>query len=154
MRKILTTFIVGLLWFQLAGGVQAVNIPEGGPVAGKFLVKTSSSARLSTLRLSLADGQRIDRVSQLKVSDDLPGADQWNQWFIFRSDKADMTSDEVVQLLGADNVEYVEQDHYLIFFDSPSDSLFSHQWYLHNTGQSYWGIERIEGKFNDLLRLK
>jgi len=154
MRHILTTFVIGLLWFLPADRVQADGLAEGGPVSGKFLVKATSGARLSTLRLSLADGQHIDRVSQLKVSDDLPGAGQWNQWHIFRTDNADMTTDQVVQLLGADNVEYVEQDHYLVFFDYPSDSLFSHQWYLHNTGQSYWGIERIDGELNDTLRLK
>lgn len=51
-------------------------------------------------------------------------------------------------------VQYVELDHKLELFEATSDSLFSHQWNLNNTGQAYWGIFSVVGDSNDLLVMK
>lgn len=47
-----------------------------------------------------------------------------------------------------------EPDFELQLFSWPEDSLFSQQWYLHNTGQEYYGIVRVDGNGNDTLVLK
>lgn len=51
-------------------------------------------------------------------------------------------------------LKLVEPDYRLELFEMPSDSLFSHQWYFHNTGQEFFAIERIPGAENDVLYLK
>ncbi len=48
-------------------------------------------------------------------------------------------------------VEYAEPDYQMELFTSPNDPLYSKQWYLHNTGQSYWKVLRREGDYNDSL---
>ena len=42
-------------------------------------------------------------------------------------------------------VEYAQLDYKLELFEEPNDSLFPHQWYLNNTGQGYYGIDRNNG---------
>ncbi len=49
------------------------------------------------------------------------------------------------------DIEYVEPDYKVELFNDP---LLSHQWALANTGQEYYGIDRIEGSYNDTLMLK
>jgi len=124
------------------------------PVPGKFIVKLAVEARPTILRQSLSAGEQLRPISQLRLRAELIGTESWNQWYTFYSSRKDITADEVISILGRENILHIEQDCYLEFFEFPSDSLFSHQWYLHNTGQSYLGIERIEGDFNDSLILK
>jgi len=50
-------------------------------------------------------------------------------------------------------VRYAEPDYKLELFEWPQDSLFSNQWYLHNTGQEFYAIERNPGPGNDVLYL-
>jgi subtilisin family serine protease len=49
------------------------------------------------------------------------------------------------------DVEYAEPDYMAEFYDSPSDSLYSQQWGLNNTGQPHYHIKRIDGANNDQL---
>jgi len=51
-------------------------------------------------------------------------------------------------------VEYAELDRKLELFEAPNDPLFRHQWYLNNTGQGYWGVNRIPGHRNDTQVIK
>jgi len=124
------------------------------PVPGKFIVKLKPGASRLALSQALSSDQRLDRASQLRVSPDLKGADEWQRIHVFRTGDTTMTADDVSNLFGRDNVEYVEPDYYLEFFDYPTDSLFPQQWYLNNTGQEYVGIERIDGEGNDSLTIK
>lgn len=48
----------------------------------------------------------------------------------------------------------IEPDYKIELFDWPTDPLMTHQWYLHNTGQQFYAIERIPGNGNDVLYLK
>ncbi len=50
-------------------------------------------------------------------------------------------------------VEYAHPDCYVDLYDAPDDPLYPHQWYLHNTGQVYYHVERIDGDNNDTLAL-
>lgn len=54
----------------------------------------------------------------------------------------------------APGLRRVEPDYKIELFEWPTDSLFSHQWYLNNTGQEFYAIERNSGPFNDILYLK
>ncbi len=51
-------------------------------------------------------------------------------------------------------VEYAELDYKVELFEAPDDSLFRYQWYLHNTGQGYIGVNRISGDHNDTQVIK
>ncbi|MFQ5608317.1 MAG: S8 family serine peptidase, partial [Candidatus Zixiibacteriota bacterium] len=62
-----------------------------------------------------------------------------------------LTTEDIRQLVGGVNVEYVEEDPQLILFTVPSDPYFGQQWHLLNDGQPYAAIERIEGFENDIL---
>lgn len=46
-------------------------------------------------------------------------------------------------------VVYAHIDYGARLYDSPDDPLYSNQWYLHNTGQPYLTVERLEGCHND-----
>jgi subtilisin family serine protease len=48
-------------------------------------------------------------------------------------------------------VEYAEPDYQMELFTSPNDPLYSKQWNLRNTGQSYWKVLRRQGDYNDSL---
>jgi len=58
------------------------------------------------------------------------------------------------RLCGHIDLVCAEPDFKLQSYAWPADSLFPHQWYLHNTGQEYYGIIRITGSDNDTLVLK
>jgi hypothetical protein len=51
-------------------------------------------------------------------------------------------------------VEYAELDCKIELFEALDDSLSRYQWYLHNTGQGYIGINRISGDYNDTQVIK
>lgn len=48
-----------------------------------------------------------------------------------------------------DEIEYVHIDYAAQLYASPNDPLYSQQWYLHNTGQQYLTVERLDGCHND-----
>jgi len=118
------------------------------------VVKLAPRVSAAHISQALSDGQRLTRASQLKVDDRLPGAAQWDRVYMFHTEDLSLTADQLRQQLGTDNVEYVEPDYYLEFFDYPTDSHFDHQWYLNNTGQDYWAVDRLEGTMDDTLALK
>jgi len=54
-----------------------------------------------------------------------------------------------------DYLRIVEPNYRMELYSWPADALFPHQWYLNNSGQEYYGIERHdEFCFDDLLVLK
>ncbi len=125
-----------------------------GVVPGKFIVKLKPGAARQALSQALTADQRLDRASQLKINPGLSQSDEWQRIHVFYAGDTSLTADEVKHLLGSNNVEYVEPDYYLEFFDYPTDALFPHQWHLQNTGQPYLGVDRIVGDNNDSLILK
>ncbi len=125
-----------------------------GPVPGKFIVKLSRSADPDEAGRALERSGEFRRAFKLIPGQHLIGADQWERFYVFRTDNHSLSSDDVANLVGRGNVEYVEQDHYIEWYELPDDPLFEHQWYLLNTGQDYFGVERIPGIFNDELVLK
>ena len=151
MKKIIRLLSTILVLSLLSGGVYSLDQPTG-PVAGKFIVKLSKKAELN--RLALAAEDRMERFSQLAVKSHLIGSEEWNRFYVYYSSSQTLSTNDVVAALGRDNIEYVEPDYHLEFFGWPTDNLFSHQWYLHNTGQEYLGIVRVSGPYNDYLILK
>ncbi len=73
--------------------------------------------------------------------------------YLLRFPDTTAVPDVMRQIGGHPEVRIIEPDYRLQLFDWPSDSLFSRQWYLHNTGQEYYAIERIPGVENDTLYL-
>ncbi len=153
MKRVLRQFLTLLVLCLLFGWAYASDQPSG-PVPGKFIVKLSAKADAERLVQGLAKDGRFERLSRLRVKSHLIGAQSWERFYIYRDPSQTASTADVVAALGTGNVEYVEPDYYLEFFDWPTDTLFPHQWYLHNTGQEYYGIVRVEGPYNDYLVLK
>ncbi len=59
-------------------------------------------------------------------------------------------NDFIGQAVSSDAVEYVEPDYQLELFEVPNDALFTYQWNLHNVGQEYFSVLRLEGNNNDV----
>ena len=149
LRQLLTLLVLSLL----VGGTYSSDQPTG-PVPGKFIVKLTRKADPNRLAQALTKENRLEKLSRLKVKSHLIGSESWERFYVFYDPNQAASTADVVATLGKGNVEYVEPDYYLEFFDWPTDALFSHQWYLHNTGQEYFGIVRVPGDSNDVLTLK
>ena len=146
------SILISSIFVLTAASTLAAAEPTG-PVPGRFVVKLKAGAKFETSR-SLSDGRTVKPLSPIIARPDLRGAESISRYRIFSDPTGQLTAPDIVALLGADNVEYVEQDHYLEFFDFPTDDLFSDQWYLYNSGQSYLGIIRVAGNENDTLTTK
>jgi len=73
-------------------------------------------------------------------------------WLISFPETIDVIS-VIKDLQGHPGIKYVEPDYKVELFNWPVDSLFSHQWYLNNTGQEFFAIERNPGINDDVLYL-
>ncbi len=122
-----------------------------GYVPGKYIVKLKEGVRPTLPAFALDRGDQIVPVSALEVDVDLEGSNDWKRVYTYCSNSLSLSVSDITTTLGADNIEWIEQDSYLEFFEYPTDSLFSHQWYLHNIGQEYFSIERVPGAYNDIL---
>ncbi len=152
-KTLLSAIILLALLCAPVGAVYRSPGPTG-PVPGKFIVKLKSNVRPQALSQSLSKGDHLYRFSSVVVRSDLKGSANWDRFYVLVSSGRSLGVDGVAAMLGDENIEYVEQDYYLEFFDYPDDSLFSNQWYLYNHGQEYLGIQRNEGYENDRLVLK
>ncbi len=145
----LLTLFATLTFFICAHPLQAA-----GPIPGRFVVKLASSSSKAILSAALSSDQHLDAVSQLQVKSTLNGAEFWNRIYTINVDDPNLTAEQILDQIGPQNVEYVEPVYELEFFGYPTDALFAHQWYLRNTGQTHWAVERVTGDNNDLLVLR
>ncbi len=125
-----------------------------GAVPGKYIVKLKAGAKSDHAEQVLSQQGRVERLTQLRMRPDLAGASVWGQYIVYYSANQDESPSTVASLVGSSNVEFVEQDRYLEFFDFPSDPHFSNQWYLNNLGQKYLGMNRLPGVGNDTQMVK
>lgn len=126
-----------------------------GAVPGRFIIKLKSSIQPDRVHISLGVKQTLTRLIPTAAGmTSKSGHDQWAQYFILEDSTASQTVTDIQNKLGNDVVEWVEPDYYIEFFDWPADSLFSNQWYLSNEGQSFLGIKRRSGFYNDSLIVK
>jgi len=125
-----------------------------GPIPGKFIVKFSESADPAAADAALGNGNRLKKAFRAISNRDLDYPGEWDRFYVLYSDNRSMKDEDVIRLLGKNNIEYVEPDYNIQLFELPQDSLFSNQWYLHNTGQWYLGIERLPGEGDDYLTIK
>ncbi len=153
MKLSLHSFLAMLV---LAGTVSGVGIPDQpeGPVPGRFIVKLAEGQSPASLSTAMSSRGQFRKAFRMIPGSDIVDGEQWNRFYLFQSTDLTVTVDDIVSTLGKNNVEYVEQDYYIQFLEFPQDELFSNQYYLHNTGQEYLGIERIPGDENDLLVYK
>ncbi|MDF1543983.1 MAG: S8 family peptidase [bacterium] len=152
MFRLIQSVFLSLLLFLIGTAAAFEPLPTG-PVPGKFIVKLRPGKGLAK-SMALAKGQSIRPMSKLIAKPEIRGMEEINRYFIFNDSAQTMDETAIADLLGADNVESVEQDYYIEFFGLPSDPFFSDQWYLYNTGQSYLGIDRFPGDENDILTTK
>jgi hypothetical protein len=156
MKKLLhsihSAFAVMLFSF-LVGTVLGSGQPAG-PVPGRFIVKLKSDVKPELLNKALGGVGNLRKVSNLVVKDRLVGSESWRRFYVFTTSQTSFSTADVTVALGSDNIEFVEPDYYIEFFDFPTDSLFPYQWYLYNTGQQYPGILRQTGPYNDTLIFK
>lgn len=143
--------LIFLLCVTVNSRVTSQSLPDAVP--GKFIIKFKDSAKNIYSSKALAAGQ-VQKTSQSNIKESLAGQELFATYYTFAAHDSSMTIADVYDLFGADNIESVEPDYIVQFFDFPNDSLFAYQWYLHNAGQSYYGIERINGDNNDLLVVK
>jgi hypothetical protein len=158
MRFRLLRFPLRLALFAVVGlGVSngyAHDSSRHGPVPGRFVVKLSSKANSQSMQLAVSGGARLERMSQPGARPVLAGSEAISRFFVYATPDTTISAAQVASYLGTANVEYVEPDYYVEFFGWPQDALFSNQWYLHNSGQDYYGIERNEGDNNDRMVMK
>jgi len=60
----------------------------------------------------------------------------------------------VAQLRTNADIRFAEPDYRVQLYSWPTDSLFDQQWYLHNTGQGFYAIDRKDGPNNDVLYIR
>ncbi|HEX2897158.1 MAG TPA: S8 family serine peptidase, partial [candidate division Zixibacteria bacterium] len=144
-------FVISTAFF--VGQSQAIAV-TAEPIPGQYIVKVKKgvSFELSsqTLKNKVTFRKILNGNSQLTLN----GIDNWARVYVIHDSTNSQTLSEIAQSIGAENIEYIEPVYPLEFFGLPDDSLFGHQWHLHNTGQEYIGIKRIEGDENDSLVLK
>lgn len=149
--------IIGVLTSILVCGsgsrAYAGTRPQGA-VPGRFVVKLSGRVTAAAISRSLADNQHLERVVPAATNPGLIGVEQWERVYCLCTTDETLTADRIRFQLGPANVEYVEPDYYIDFYAFPTDSLFTDQWYLYNTGQHYLAVDRIDGEFNDTLALR
>jgi hypothetical protein len=124
---------------------------SGAVVPGRFAVKLVPTARISAISQSLGEAASFGRISRLETRPGMIAADEWRCWYSCTAANPATTIDSVRALIGAQNIEIIEPDYTIEFFSLPTDSLFSYQWYLHNTGQDFPSVYRRPGDFNDSL---
>ena len=132
----------------------ALSSAPSGYIPGQFLVKVKSLDRLGAVRGTLSAGSRLEPLIPIGMKASLDGAEPFGRFFVYKSADTSATVTDVVRQLGSQNVDRVEQDQYLEFYTIPTDSLLPNQWYMVNAGQAYWGIQRVDGQFNDQLVYK
>ncbi len=142
------------LLLMTATAAGAVEYQPGEPIPGRYIVKLSKGTTVGSVQNALGAGVEIRPLSALPPTAIASGGDLLNRLAVVHDRTRALTAASISRSLGNHRIEYIEQDHWIEFFDIPADSLFSHQWYLRNTGQDYYGIERIDGANNDRLVMK
>ncbi len=151
MNKTLVLVFAASLLLTTSGAY--ADLPTG-PVPGKFIVKLSEQADPVRLSSSLAKGSRLTKLTGARAEHARIGSDVWDRYYVLYDPAGSLSAADMVVMLGKENIEHIEPDYFLELFDWPSDALFSNQWYLNNTGQSYLGIVRLSGSGNDYQTLK
>jgi len=154
MHKKLFIFFLIFPLFALLGADAKAEKYEPRPVPGKFIVKLTDKASPSTISQALSSEFKFNKFTPLALNESLKSGRNLQNYYVVHKNDPTLTQEEVVAALGPSNIEFIEPDYYIDFYELPDDSLFPHQWYLHNTGQGYYGIQRKTGDFNDSLVIK
>lgn len=127
-----------------------------GKVPGQYIIKLAQSAPsdkiITNISLS-AENVHLKKLSRMSQNAS-PGLNIMEDYYLFSSSDSTTTIADIETVIGSQNIEIIEPNYYLEMFEFPQDSLFDYQWYLHNIGQMYYGIDRIEGDNNDQLVMK
>ena len=168
LRFIRLTVIVWLLMLVVSGRA-ATRAGDPQPVyrAGHFLIMTKPgyAPTLRTLfpNVPFSDFKAYTSWQITALRDCVPvpssaakaGADSPLEdiYLVSFPDTIDVR-EAMSRLAGHQDLRYVEPDYRIEFFAWPADSLFNQQWYLHNSGQGFYAIERNLGDTNDVLYIR
>ncbi len=132
------------------------NLPaaDSAPIPGQFVVKLKKSSNSITIQQALSDKFDFKKFVEAVRVGGKRGADNFEQIYVVYDSTNSQSLAEISLSIGQDNIEYIEPVYPLEFFEIPADSLLHHQWYLHNNGQEYYGIQSNDGIGNDSLVLK
>jgi len=147
------TLVLLLVMVPCSYAVLGGEAGRTGPT-GRYVVKLTADAKVDAIQTALTGSGRLRSATQLIVRDDLNRAEHWRRYYLYEPRDTSQGVAAISSLIGDDNIEYIEPEYWVEFFDYPDDSLFAHQWFLNNTGQEYMGIERVPGGHNDELVLK
>ncbi|MDH3936021.1 MAG: S8 family peptidase [candidate division Zixibacteria bacterium] len=153
IRTLINLLVLAAVFVSSSEAVYRENGPTG-PIPGKFIVKLKSNVRLDVVSKGLSKGNRLEPLTRLQMKPQLIKGAGFERVHIFYTDSKAAAVADVKSMLGESNVEYVEPDYHLEFFAMPDDEFFDNQWYLYNEGQSYLGIFRREGTYNDTVVFK
>ena len=154
-RLIISLSLSVILFGQFAYGLdsQASSAARTGPVPGRFVVKLTETAKTASVNQALSGQAYLSPIIPLADNSDIVGREGWNRIFQITTSDTSISIESLTDLIGRDRIEFIEPDYYLEFYDLPTDPLFSHQWYLNNTGQEYTGVAQVGGSGNDYQTL-
>lgn len=122
---------------------------DSGPVPGAFIVKLAPGVNPAAVRQALGGRERLTPVVPGGLKAGLAGREDLERVYFLATERPAAAAADITDMLGRGNVEWVEPEYFLELFELPADSLFPRQWHLLNTGQEYFGINRIDGAYND-----
>jgi hypothetical protein len=143
-----------LLSFGTGRNAASGQVAETGPIPGRFVVKVRSGVPKEAVGQALSTNQYLQPLMSIESAGQRTGSDELRRLYSLRTDDLSLTAEQIRIQLGPDNIEYVEPEYLIEFFDVPADPLFPNQWYLRNTGQSYLAVDRFDGPNNDTLALR
>lgn len=135
-------------------GQSAATADISAPLPGQFIVKVKKGVSFGTVSQALSQKVEVKKILESSSRVTLNQIDEWDRVWVINDSTQVRSLSEISTSIGTQNIEYIEPVYPLEFFGLPDDSLFSHQWYLHNTGQEYYGINRVDGNENDSLIFK
>ena len=149
-RSVMVLWLSALSFGATCNAVSG-QVAETGPIPGRFVVKIRSGVPKEAVGQALTTHQYLQPLISAESAGQRAGSDELKCIYSLRTDDVSLTPEQIRLQLGPDNIEYVEPEYSLEFFDLPADPLFPNQWYLRNTGQSYMAIDRLVGPNNDTL---
>lgn len=132
---------------------EASRDAPSGAVPGRFVVKLTEATKTASLNQALSGQAYLSLILPPTENSDIVNRENWSRIFQITTSDPNISIESLTDLIGRDRIEFIEPDYYLEFYDLPTDNLFSHQWFLNNTGQQYTGVAQLGGPGNDYQTL-
>lgn len=131
------------------------TIGQDSSVPGRWVVRLSDPApafdRMSAAGIGMSIAPLVPPANAAAFRSDI---DPWSRYLVVTAEDTGLTRRDIAARLAPLEIDYIEPDYELVFFDRPADPLFTNQWYLENTGQPFLGVNRRDGAHNDQQEYK